>query len=807
VQTASGQTLVVEQDYDAEGNLLSVVRRDGGDLNIASGWTYDGAGRKLTENTSGIPNVYKYDAAGNLRFHTTPRLVTIEQTFDALNRLTPGQSFPQTTCHPGAWSPTSDCFNATNTFPKFGTSVAIPTDVAVFDYDDDGNVIRADNRDAQIRRTYYGGGALNTDTLKARRYTDDGYTGDDLYAESKTTLTYRYDLSGRRKSLTTSSVLGGACGSCVQQYAYTPGLGALETVTAPDGQTFTYRYDRVGQPYRFESPGNVTTWQYDGDGRVRSRSQTAAGLSHQETFSYDARGKSTLVSAQRSGTAPITVRNAYDALGALVMTSTANIGAIELEEWTVDALANVLTYTRNRHSVATTVLQSNTIDQSSGRLERTEPLPPPHLADGQRQSESQQDYDNSGNVRWTASRQSVTQGGVPHDIGATVYTMSWYGGDEKLRVYQRSSVDTAPGLASAFEEYRYDALGRRVLMSSRPFPACNAVPCLHVVDYYVWDGDQLLLERRRGTNASGAVVHPSPYTGTVLYVHGLELDQPLALIKDDVIQPQRDWRGHYDGGLTLSGQAFVQGVTWPGGNLSAYLLERVPAQSLGWQGSLIQGKKDPSGLIYMRNRYYDPASGRFTQQDPIGLAGGLNLYGFANGDPVNFSDPFGLCANPLAGGLGGLQCAIEDVMNGIKAGPGVLAGMAKVALTNPIASGAIFGALGEAGAGMRAGAAVTRASSVASRVLGHYPEYVHVGEAIGAKTFIIPMGVWNKMSSAVQWAANKKFLDRGIAEGAEFVMATRRGDIRAGSALAGEVDYLIKNGYRWAENGLSLIKQ
>ena len=34
----------------------------------------------------------------------------------------------------------------------------------------------------------------------------------------------------------------------------------------------------------------------------------------------------------------------------------------------------------------------------------------------------------------------------------------------------------------------------------------------------------------------------------------------------------------------------------------------------------------------------------FTQEDPIGLAGGLNLYGFAGGDPINFSDPFGLCA-------------------------------------------------------------------------------------------------------------------------------------------------------------------
>jgi hypothetical protein len=35
-----------------------------------------------------------------------------------------------------------------------------------------------------------------------------------------------------------------------------------------------------------------------------------------------------------------------------------------------------------------------------------------------------------------------------------------------------------------------------------------------------------------------------------------------------------------------------------------------------------------------------------TQLDPIGLAGGLNSYGFAAGDPINFSDPFGLCPDP-----------------------------------------------------------------------------------------------------------------------------------------------------------------
>jgi len=33
---------------------------------------------------------------------------------------------------------------------------------------------------------------------------------------------------------------------------------------------------------------------------------------------------------------------------------------------------------------------------------------------------------------------------------------------------------------------------------------------------------------------------------------------------------------------------------------------------------------------------------KLTQQDPIGVAGGSNLYGFASGDPVNFSDPYGL---------------------------------------------------------------------------------------------------------------------------------------------------------------------
>ena len=60
--------------------------------------------------------------------------------------------------------------------------------------------------------------------------------------------------------------------------------------------------------------------------------------------------------------------------------------------------------------------------------------------------------------------------------------------------------------------------------------------------------------------------------------------------------------------------------------------------------------------MYMRNRYYNPTTGTFTQEDPIRLAGGLNSYGFANGDPATFSDPYGLsseeCCRSFSNGGG-----------------------------------------------------------------------------------------------------------------------------------------------------------
>lgn len=66
-----------------------------------------------------------------------------------------------------------------------------------------------------------------------------------------------------------------------------------------------------------------------------------------------------------------------------------------------------------------------------------------------------------------------------------------------------------------------------------------------------------------------------------------------------------------------------------------------------WLGTLVLDKENGTGTHYRRNRVVDVTTGRFTQQDPVGLAGGMNLYGYANGDPINNSDPFGLCPEKL----------------------------------------------------------------------------------------------------------------------------------------------------------------
>lgn len=100
----------------------------------------------------------------------------------------------------------------------------------------------------------------------------------------------------------------------------------------------------------------------------------------------------------------------------------------------------------------------------------------------------------------------------------------------------------------------------------------------------------------------------------------------------------------------LTGIASSQEVTWskqlptPYGHspsISKEFTLHSFAQAFAWQGR----RADPTGLIWMGARYYDPLSTRFLSMDPVGYPVSLDLYAYANGDPINFTDPDGRFAS------------------------------------------------------------------------------------------------------------------------------------------------------------------
>ena len=122
------------------------------------------------------------------------------------------------------------------------------------------------------------------------------------------------------------------------------------------------------------------------------------------------------------------------------------------------------------------------------------------------------------------------------------------------------------------------------------------------------------------------------------YVHGLGLVSRI-----DVAGPAAYYQFDANGNtaqLTGSGGAVLNSYSYlPFGEpLRPPRRFANPFTFVGQFGVMREG----NGLDYMRNRWYDPAQGRFTQQDPIGLDGGTNLYAYAVNAPTDFVDPLGL---------------------------------------------------------------------------------------------------------------------------------------------------------------------
>ena len=671
--TVPDDSVRVEHYYDREGNDTLTIRRYRRNAGQTADYlstltTYDGAGR-VTSYRSPSMNAtesFGYDPAGNRITHYTARGKTVTMTYDAVNRLV-RRVVPQVDYYSGgcpiydAWQYL--CSYAMPTMATggsmigsvVGTSVCIPPDTAVFGYDAAGRMIRADNGAARIRRSYTTAGALATDQIAIRTYFaswGDTCTGTTPQGQEPAsgsewttnvyTLTKGYDLAGRLTSITHPG--GIAQGGYQQLYRYTATTGELASVRGVSGDSVRFTYDLAGRRTGATYPGGATAaWGYDADGRLTSHS--VAGGGEQITYAqpvYDALGRVV------DGPAEVT----YGPLGAVLRSvglTPSSSGASE--EFKVDGLGN-------REWKRSYYLHPNDADRDE---ERTLSYTGEKLdsirwvgAPAGRFYKQAFFYDESGNT--SASYESVTrESGSTND--ASRY---YYSADEKLRATNRHvGFTSVGGVGSLFEEYRYDALGRRVMTRTRQNSSACWSPCVSSTTRVVWDGDQLLYEVRsvEGQGVTGAE------GGTVAYTHAAGIDAPVLVTKDGTtIAPHADWRGNYVGGTDTGGHKCAPGsycpwIEWPGlyQATDGYHTEFRGATSGTWGvwfGSLVTQTVDGSGMKYQRNRYYNPQTGRFTQEDPIGLAGGVNSYGFAGGDPVNFADPFGLCA---------IVCDIADI--------------------------------------------------------------------------------------------------------------------------------------------------
>jgi RHS repeat-associated protein len=246
--------------------------------------------------------------------------------------------------------------------------------------------------------------------------------------------------------------------------------------------------------------------------------------------------------------------------------------------------------------------------QSDGRFEGTASVPPGTsqvtvTATDLGQTTRTNIYEMQGITGATASYQYDPNGNlIQKTEGTDVWAYEWNANNELTRV-------TKNGVEQA--RFAYDPLGRRVEKVAGG-----------VTSSYVYDKTSILREVRG--------------SATLKYVHGLGVDEPLAV--DDgagLSYFHIDPLGSVAKLTNASGTVTLTRKYDAWGNLEVGTSE---------PGYAFTGREwDPEvGLYYYRARYYGPTVGRFVSEDPIKFEDGTNTYTYVRGNPVLWTDPTGL---------------------------------------------------------------------------------------------------------------------------------------------------------------------
>ncbi len=197
-----------------------------------------------------------------------------------------------------------------------------------------------------------------------------------------------------------------------------------------------------------------------------------------------------------------------------------------------------------------------------------------------------------------------------------------------------------PGQNAVLYRYRYDPIGRRI---AKVHPDGNEIQ-------YLWDGSRLLQEYRKDRTYTYIYTEDRNYEplAQITTYNGSDKAREILYYHNDQIGIPREMTDE-EGNIVWSGDYSGWGKLTQEGRLKLDIHQPFRLQN--------QHYDEETGLHYNFFRYYDPEIGRFTQQDPIGLMGGGNLYVFAPNNQ-QWIDPLGLnslaqCLNPA----NTIQCA------------------------------------------------------------------------------------------------------------------------------------------------------
>jgi RHS repeat-associated protein len=617
--------------YDAAGRQIQTVDALGG----ITSTQYDTAGRPVaTTDPLGRITRFRYDAAGRLLATSAPDSSTTREVYDADGRVVQIVDAAGNVTTNG-YDPNGNLVSVTDalgnvTSYQYGAAdertavVDALGNITRYRYDTQGHVLKTTQANGETDSSTYDSAGRLASTTNGNNETI-RYSYDALNRLTSRTLpggsqeTYTYTSDGLISSVTDASG--------TTRYDYDPIMRRLVRVTQPDGRYIRYAYDGRGERTLMAdsmaagSPEDVTQYAYDALGRLVQVTDPQGGIT---SYTYDADGNLTTTSLPNG----VTETDAYDSLNRVIEILAKNSAGATISDfaYTLDANGN-----RTKEDDA----DGSHHDYTYDALDRV-------IAEAT--------FDSTGVSTGAETYVYDAMGNVTARSGSLLGNATFsYNGNNQLVSGAGSTYtyDAAGRLASVTDttgnvtRYSYDARGRLVSLQDPDGSVTSYTYDYQGVRQSQQDAGGLvkyLVDEANGPG-SAQVVRETDSTGVTLrsYVVGAR----LLSVSQGV-----DLRFYLSDGLgstrLLTNQTGAVTDTY---RYSAYgvLLEHTGGSANAFQFAGQQ--QDASGLLYLRARYYDPATGRFLSRDAYAASDqiplSLNKYLYALANPVNDTDPSG----------------------------------------------------------------------------------------------------------------------------------------------------------------------